>query len=305
MLDMLNKKRLATLDEIHFKKTQIDKLNYLRHKIKLNLMIVESGLYMKKFLAFTLIYTAMFFNGINCFATNNNKTLNYKEDINMTEIETMIDNYGDEYIDKNLDKKTQQLLILATLTTTTAYPQIKTQTVTALDAGLTPEEIQEAIYHTAPYCGYTKATNAINAVNEVLKDKKIELPKSQATVTDEIRYKKGLEVQRSIFGPKIGTITDDMSDDQKVITRYLSEICFGDFYTRGTLDVKQRELITLSVLTANGGCEAQIAAHTNGNLSVGNTKDDILSAILLCVPYNGFPRTLNAINAVKSALPKE
>lgn len=50
---------------------------------------------------------------------------------------------------------------------------------------------------------------------------------------------------------EIGTITDDMESAQKVITRYLSEICFGDFYTRKSLNVKQRELITLSVLTAN------------------------------------------------------
>ena len=221
------------------------------------------------------------------------------------EIETMISNYGDEYIDKNINKKTQQLLILATLTATAAYPQVKSQTSAALDEGLSAEEIQEAIYHTAPYCGYTKAINAITAANEMFEERKIELPQSQSTVTDETRYEKGLEVQRSIFGPEIGTITDDMTDDQKVITRYLSEICFGDFYTRETIDVKQRELITLSVLVSNGGCESQIAAHTSGNLAVGNTQDEILAAILLCVPYNGFPRTLNAINAVKSVLAKE
>ena len=260
---------------------------------------------MKKYLALALTCVSLFANSFTCFGADNLTVSNYKGDNNMTEIETMINNYGDEYIDKNLDKKTQQLLILSTLTATAAYPQVKSQTAAALDNGLNAEEIQETIYHAAPYCGYTKAINAITAANEVFEERKIELPKSQSTVTDETRYEKGLEVQRSIFGPQIGTITDDMTDDQKVITRYLSEICFGDFYTRGTLDVKQRELITLSVLTANGGCEAQIAAHANGNLSVGNTQDEILSAILLCVPYNGFPRTLNAINAVKSAFPNE
>ena len=218
------------------------------------------------------------------------------------EIEKMINHYGDAYIDANIDKKMQQLLILSTMTATMAYPQIKSQTGVALDMGLTPEEIQEAIYQSAPYCGYTKAMNAMASANEMFAERNIELPKSQATVNDDTRYEKGLEVQRSIFGPKIGTITDDMENDQKVITRYLSEICFGDFYTRKSLNVKQRELITLSVLTANGGCEPQIAAHTNGNLSVGNTKDEILACILLCVPYNGYPRTLNAIKAVKSVL---
>lgn len=258
---------------------------------------------MKKFIAVILACTALMSQGIFCCGATT-KTLN-KGDNNMIEIEEMINHYGDEYIDENLDEKTQQLLIIATMTATQAYPQIKTQTAYALDNGVTAEEIQEAIYHSAPYCGYTKAINAMTVANEVFEKRKINLPKSQATVTDKNRYEKGLEVQRSIFGPQIGTITDDMTDDQKVITKYLSDICFGDFYTRDTLDVKTRELITLSVLASNGGCESQIGAHTAGNLAVGNTEDQILSAILLCVPYNGFPRTLNAINAVKAAIPEK
>ncbi len=255
---------------------------------------------MKKFIAVILACTALMSQGIFCYGATA-KTTSKGED-NMIEIEEMINHYGDKYIDENLDEKTQQLLIIATMTATQAYPQIKTQTEYALDNGVTAEEIQEAIYHSAPYCGYTKAINAMTAANEVFEERKINFPKSQATVTDKNRYEKGLEVQRSIFGPKIGTITDDMTDDQKVITKYLSDICFGDFYTRDILDVKTRELITLSVLIANGGCESQVGAHTSGNLAVGNTKDQILSAILLCVPYNGFPRTLNAINAVKAAI---
>ena len=223
----------------------------------------------------------------------------------MTELETMINHYGSEYIDANLDKRTQELVILATLTAAQAYPQLGERTKKALAAGLKPEEIQEAVLHAGPYCGYTRAINAIAEVNKAFAEMGIEQPKSQATVTEDNRYEKGLEVQRSIFGPQIGTITEDMSEDQKVITRYLSGICFGDFYTRTALDLKDREIVTLSVLAANGGCEAQIAGHTLGNLSVGNSKDKILAAILFCVPYNGYPRTLNAINAVKSALPKE
>lgn len=33
-LNMLNKQRTATLDEIHFKEMQLDRLDYLRHKIQ-------------------------------------------------------------------------------------------------------------------------------------------------------------------------------------------------------------------------------------------------------------------------------
>lgn len=225
----------------------------------------------------------------------------YAASSNGQELEDMIKHYGSDYIDKHLDAKTQQLVILSTMTSLQAYSQIKDQAVIALNNGVTPDEIKEAVYQAAPYCGYTKALSAMESIDETFAERNIPIVKSQATVTEENRYEKGLEVQRSIFGPQIGTITDDMSDSQKVITEYLSGICFGDFYTRGVLDVKTREILTLSVLTANGGCESQIGAHTNANLNVGNTRDQILAAILLCVPYNGYPRTLNAMNAINSA----
>jgi len=37
--------------------------------------------------------------------------------------------------------------------------------------------------------------------------------------------------------------------------RYLPANCFGDHYTRTGLDLPTRELITLAVLAALGGCE--------------------------------------------------
>lgn len=225
----------------------------------------------------------------------------YAASANGQELSEMMGHYGSDYINEQLDEKTQNLIILSTMTSLQAYSQIKEQTLAALDAGVIPAEIKEAVYQAAPYCGYTKALSAMEAVDEAFAQREIGEVKSQATVTEDNRYEKGLEVQRSIFGPTIGTITEDMTDSQKVITEYLSGICFGDFYTRDTLDVKTRELLTLSVLTANGGCESQIGAHTNGNLTIGNTREQMLAATLLCVPYNGYPRTLNAMNAINSA----
>lgn len=221
--------------------------------------------------------------------------------VNSRELKNMLNHYGKAYINKHLDPCTQQLIILSTMTAQQAYTQIEDQVLIAMDNGVTAYEIKEAIYQAAPYCGYTKALTAVEYADKAFSKRNIDTLKSQATVNDENRYEKGLEVQRSIFGSQIGTITDDMAESQKVITHYLSDICFGDFYTRGTLHVKTREILTLSVLTANGGCESQIAAHTIGNLNVGNTRDMLLAAVLLCVPYNGYPRTLNAMNAINNS----
>jgi len=47
-----------------------------------------------------------------------------------------------------------------------------------------------------------------------------------------------------------------------------------------------------------GSCESQVKAHVRGNLNVGNSKGLMIEAITQCLPYMGFPRTLNAINCV-------
>ena len=60
--------------------------------------------------------------------------------VNGRELEAMMEHYGSDYIDANLDAKTQQLVTLATMTALQAYSQITDQTITALESGVTPEE---------------------------------------------------------------------------------------------------------------------------------------------------------------------
>ncbi|GAA3333328.1 hypothetical protein GCM10020331_096940 [Ectobacillus funiculus] len=82
--------------------------------------------------------------------------------------------------------------------------------------------------------------------------------------------------------------------------------CFGDFYTRGGLDLKKtRELLTLCIISALGGAEGQVKAHVQGNLNVGNDKETLITVITHCLPYMGFPRTLNALNCVNEVIPEK
>lgn len=122
------------------------------------------------------------------------------------------------------------------------------------------------------------------------------------TISEVSRYQDGLAVQEEIFGQEAGKIGENMPDAQALMTRYLSGICFGDFYTRAGLELSTRELLTLCVIAALGGCEAQVRAHAVGNLAVGNSKNMLLAAMLLCTPYYGFPKTLNAVSAINASI---
>jgi 4-carboxymuconolactone decarboxylase len=58
------------------------------------------------------------------------------------------------------------------------------------------------------------------------------------------------------------------------------------------------------MILSMGGCELQLKGHIQGNLNVGNDKEILLSALTQCMPYIGFPRTLNALACINEIIPE-
>lgn len=213
--------------------------------------------------------------------------------------------YGEVYAEEKLSAKLRELVILVVSATNQTMNEVKRHTVAALAVSVKPEEIREAVYHCAPYIGLGKAENAVNAVNEVFAEKGVSMPgPSGQTVTEESRLPDGIAAQKSIFGEHIDAMRAAAPENQKNIQDYLSAYCFGDFYTRKFLTIPERELLTFAILAAQGGCEPQVKAHVGGNAAVGNSKETLLAALTVCLPYIGFPRTLNALGCVNEVLPE-
>ena len=175
----------------------------------------------------------------------------------------------------------------------------------ALANGVTPVEIKEILYHAVPYVGIAKVIDFIGVANDFLAANGISLPvEPQSTTSPETRYEKGLALQKDIFGERIDKMYAAAPDNQKHIQRYLSANCFGDYQTRTGLTVQQRELLTFSMLISLGGCESQVKGHIGGNVAVGNGKDTLLAVVTQLLPYNGYPRTLNAIACLNEVIPE-
>ena len=213
--------------------------------------------------------------------------------------------YGEVYAEEKLSARLRELVILVVATTNQTMNEVKRHTAAALACGVKPEEIKEAVYHCAPYIGLGKAENAVNA------EKGIVLPlASGQTVTEESRLLDGIAAQKSIFGDQIDAMRAAAPENQKNIQDYLSAYCFGDFYTRKFLTIPERELltfailVTFAILASQGGCEGQVKAHVGGNATVGNGKEVLLAALTVCLPYIGFPRTLNALSCINEVLPE-
>lgn len=238
-------------------------------------------------------------------AHNNHEELfpNHKSTLKVTDPELIevFDNFAfDEVIAlSKLDTKTRIMLILASIIGSQAISEFKVMVGAALNVGVTPVEIKEIVYQSVPYVGMAKAFDFVHATNEVLTSRGIQLPlPGQSTTSLETRYDKGLAVQKAIFGETIEQMYERSPKDQLHIQKFLSANCFGDYYTRNGIDIKVRELITLSILIALGGVESQVKGHIQGNLNVGNGKDMLLDLMTQLLPWVGYPRTLNALNCL-------
>lgn len=209
--------------------------------------------------------------------------------------------FGEVFYVGKLDTKVREMITIVTLTTQQTLPQLKSHTKAALNIGVSPVQIREAVYQCAPFIGFPKTLNAVNTINEVFVERGIKLPlEKQATVAEEERYQKGKEIQYPLYGDEIKEATKNLPGGMgEDLSRFLTEMCFGDFYTRMGLDVKTRELLMLCALTTLGA-EKQIRAHAIGNIKAGNSKETLIAALVQCLPYIGFPNALNAINIVQA-----
>jgi 4-carboxymuconolactone decarboxylase len=224
------------------------------------------------------------------------------------ELIEVFDNFAfDEVISYgNLDTKTRVMMILASTIASQALSEYKVLLAGALNVGVTPVQIKEIVYQAVPYVGIAKVFDFIHATNEILESRGIKLPlEGQSTTTPKTRFEEGLEVQKEIFGGMIDKMYEDSPENQIHIQKYLSANCFGDYYTRKGLDLKTRELLTLSMLIALGGTEPQVKAHIQGNVNVGNDKQMLLSVVTQLLPYIGYPRSLNAIKCLNEVIPEQ
>lgn len=198
---------------------------------------------------------------------------------------------------QQLDDVTRHMAIMATLLGCQGEQEFRLELPRALDAGVTPVMAKEIIYQAVDYLGIGRVLPFLNAANEILTERGVKLPlEGQAATTKEDRLEKGIDAQAEIFG-------DHMREAWKAghINRWLADNCFGDYYTRTGLDLAQREMITFCFLAAQGGCEPQLTAHAQGNMNLGNDETFLMKVVSQCLPYIGYPRSLNAVTCIQNA----
>ena len=196
--------------------------------------------------------------------------------------------------------RTRLLVQLAAIIACQALREYRVILGAALTVGVSPVEIKEIVYQAVPFVGMAKVFDFLHATNEVLTDRGIALPLPvQSTTTPETRAETGRAVQGQIIGHDVVEKRyATASADQLHIEHFLSANCFGDYITRTGIDLPTRELLTLSMLVALGGCDVQVKGHVAANLSVGNNRARLIDVLTQLLPFIGYPRTLNGLRAI-------
>lgn len=127
------------------------------------------------------------------------------------------------------------------------------------------------------------------------------IPEGPAPQTPQTRQER-VDYGRAVLDAVNGEIGDRVTQALADVSPALGEqvmLGFGDIYARPQLSPRDRQLVTLGMLTALGGCEAQLEVHVKTSLNVGLTPEEIVEALMHSVAYCGFPRALNATFAAK------
>lgn len=118
-------------------------------------------------------------------------------------------------------------------------------------------------------------------------------------MTDD-RLAQGKALLQQVDASAADQVMASLADIAPDVGTYILEFAFGDIYARLGLDLKQRELITITALLTQGDTADQLKVHLNGCLNVGLTQTEIIETMIHCIPYVGFPKVLNAITVAKS-----
>lgn len=212
----------------------------------------------------------------------------------------------DEVADPSQLSTAQRLLVRLSATAAAgAVRQFELLLNGAAVAGITPQELKEVVYQAVPYAGLGRAVSALETLNRHLQAQGLATVYEGFDGSDPMdRAEEGLALQKLVIG---GEAVDRMYAESPMdlihIQRLLSANCFGDYVARGAIDVATRELLTVAMLAALGGCEPQLRGHVAANARVGNGRAVLIDVLTLLIPFIGYPRTLNAIRVVNEVLP--
>jgi len=212
--------------------------------------------------------------------------------------------FGDVFSTGKLERPVREMITCTVLSALQTLPQLKAHAGAALNVGVTPLQLREIAYLCAPFIGFPRTLNAISTIDAVLTERGVSLPLESCATTDEsTRHERGALIRESLFEENEPSIFEEMPGGYgEDLENFLTDYCFGDIYTRSGLDLKTKEMLVLCIITSLGQKD-MIPEHVKAALRAGNTREELVEAIMQCLPYTGFPLATGTLVQIRDARP--
>ena len=144
---------------------------------------------------------------------------------------------------------------------------------TALDNGVTINELKEAFSQLYAYTGFPRSLNALGVLSKVLENRKPEWQEGKPWTRPEVwddaakALKQGTEMQTKLSGRAFDYAFCPQDD------YYLKSHLFGDIFAGDQLTPADREIVTVAALSGLEGVDPQLAAHKRGAVNMGNSQE--------------------------------
>ena len=180
-----------------------------------------------------------------------------------------------------LSPKEQSIISIAALTAKGDLVNLKPALNNGLESGLTINQIKEVLVHLYAYCGFPRSIRGLQTFMEVLEERKAKgiqdvLGAEASPIPDEQpKYERGKKVLGELTRMPQPATLSGYSAFAPVIDTFLKEHLFADIFERDILTYAERELVTISVLSAIGSAEPMLRSHLAICLNVGLTPEQL------------------------------
>jgi 4-carboxymuconolactone decarboxylase len=214
--------------------------------------------------------------------------------------------WGAVWARPELDIRYRMLANLGILSTLQRMSQLRTYINSALNMGLSPEEVVEVFIHCSMYAGFPTAVNSLELAREIFEQRGIEAsPEAPVEVPLEEQEARGLALWETLVGD-----ADDSGYAAAVeaVSPYLNRLHLryglGELFQRPGLDLKSRVVCTLAALVSLRA-DPELRTWLGAAVRAGFSREEVVELLVHTAPYAGFPAAMNAMAIAAEALPSE
>jgi alkylhydroperoxidase/carboxymuconolactone decarboxylase family protein YurZ len=207
-----------------------------------------------------------------------------------------------------LNSKDKSIITISSYTAQGKLSELKKSLNTGLDAGLTVNEIKEIMVHTYAYCGFPRSIRGLQTFMEILEERKLKgitdnIGKEASLIAnDNSKYERGKKILGELTGTPQPDKLSGYSAFAPTIDTFLKEHLFTDIFERDVLSYAQRELVTISVISAIGDADPMLQAHLGISLNVGWTSEQLREFITVINPTIGKEKSTAATAVLHQVL---